>query len=308
MEENKQGAEPLDAGADVNPQTEQSIPREETPATAGSAAVGSESAAAERRRKFGLRGRLHPLRDRRAVYLVPNAITCTSMFFGFLSIIWAVQGRFTDACLALLVSALMDGLDGKVARLTHSASEFGVQFDSLADLVAFGIAPAVLVFQWQLEHLGRFGVAIAFVYAACGALRLARFNVNAHTGSKRYFIGLPIPAGACTVVCYVLFAELFAASLPGLTLAAAAVLTFCVGLLMVSNVRYFSFKEYDIFRAHPYRTLVAFLILLALLYSEPRVVGFLYCAIYIVSGLVYTFILLPRHSNAQLLRTSSSDE
>ncbi|MDO5537351.1 MAG: CDP-diacylglycerol--serine O-phosphatidyltransferase [Desulfovibrionaceae bacterium] len=251
---------------------------------------------------------MNRLKDRRAVYLVPNTITCTSMFFGFLSIIWAVQGRFSDACLALLVSALMDGLDGKVARLTHSASEFGVQFDSLADLVAFGLAPAVLLFQWQLAELGRLGVAIAFVYAACGALRLARFNVNAHVGSKRYFVGLPIPAGSCTLVCFVFFAELFRDSLPTLTLIMSAVLTFGVGLLMVSNVRYFSFKEYDIFRAHPYRFLVLFLILLALLYSQPKVVGFLYCAIYIVSGLLYTLVLLPRHTNVQLLRTSSTDE
>ncbi len=294
----------------MTPQPEQNIPQDQTRESAGSGDVGGAGTeqAAARRRKFGLRRGLDRLRDRRAVYIVPNAITATSMFFGFLAITWAVQGRFTGACLALLVSALMDGLDGKVARLTHSASEFGVQFDSLADLVAFGIAPAVLLFQWQLMHLGRLGVAIAFVYAACGAIRLARFNVNAHTGSKRYFIGLPIPAGSCTLVCYVLFAQYMAESLPGLTLALAAVLTFGVGLLMVSNVRYFSFKEYDIFRAHPYRTLVAFLILLALLYSEPRVVGFLYCALYIVSGLVYTFILLPRHSNTQLLRTSSPDE
>ena len=109
-------------------------------------------------------GRLGRLKDRRAVYLLPNMITCTSMFFGFLSIIWSMQGRFSEACLALLISALMDGLDGKVARLTHSASEFGVQFDSLADLVAFGLAPAILMWNWQLSELGRLGVAIAFIY------------------------------------------------------------------------------------------------------------------------------------------------
>lgn len=290
-------------------QAEQPTPQEETREVAGVETMGPDvQQNAERQHSAGIRAKLHRLKDRRAVYLVPNAITCTSMFFGFLSIVWAIQGRFSDACLALLVSALMDGLDGKVARLTHSASEFGVQFDSLADLVAFGLAPAVLMFQWQLCQLGRLGVAIAFVYAACGALRLARFNVNAHVGSKRYFMGLPIPAGSCTLVCFVFFAQCFQEAAPTFTLALSAVLTFGVGLLMISNVRYFSFKEYDIFRAHPYRFLVLFLILLCLLYSQPKIVGFVYCAIYIISGFVYTLILLPRHSTMQLLRTSSSDE
>ena len=259
----------------------------------------AQAASPEQPVKTGLRDKLGKLKDKRAIYLVPNAITCTSMFFGFLAIIWSTQDRFSEACFALLISALMDGLDGKVARLTHSASEFGVQFDSLADLVAFGIAPAVLMFQWQLVHLGRFGVAIAFVYAACGALRLARFNVNAHTGSKRYFMGLPIPAGACTLVCFVFFATFLTESLPTLTLILSAIVTFCTGLLMVSKVRYFSFKEYDIFKAHPYRFLMLFLLLLSLLYCQPQVVGFLYCALYIFMGLGYTYYLLPKHTKIQ---------
>ena len=216
------------------------------------------------------------LRDKRAVYLLPNMITMTSMFLGFLSMIWSVQGRF------------------KVARLTHSASEFGVQFDSLADLVAFGFAPAMLVWEWSLQSFGRAGVAAAFIYAACGALRLARFNVSAHTASKRFFVGLPIPAGACTMVCFVLFAGAMPDGGQGAIRWLCFVLTVITGFLMVSRVRYFSFKEYDIFRAHPYRVLVSFLVLLALLYSSPRLMGFAYCAAYIASGLVYTFCMLPK--------------
>lgn len=297
-------------------QSEQTSPQGQKPessdrpaetGTTNTAAGAPEEGARIETHRLRLNAKLPSLRDRRAVYLVPNMITCTSMFFGFLSIIWSVQGRFSDACLALLVSALMDGLDGKVARLTHSASEFGVQFDSLADLVAFGLAPAVLVWQWQLSSLGRFGVAIAFLYAACGALRLARFNVNAHVGSKRFFVGLPIPAASCTLVCYTYFARTFTEGLPTLTLVLTAVFTACVALLMVSNVRYFSFKEYDIFRAHPYRVLVSFIVLLSLLCSQPKLVSFLYCAIYIASGLIYTYILLPKHTR-QLLHTSSADE
>lgn len=258
--------------------------------------------------KRGIRGKLGAcLKDKRAIYIVPNAITLISMFFGFLSITWSIQGDFSTACIALLLSALMDGLDGKVARLTNSASEFGVQFDSLADLVAFGIAPAVLMYQWQLNALGRFGATIAFVYAACGALRLARFNISAHSGSKRYFMGLPIPAGSCTLVCFVFFAMKLLGSWPTLTLVLATLMTFFVGLLMVSKVRYFSFKEYDIFIAHPCRTLVAFLLLLSLLYIQPQIVGFVYCALYIAMGIVYTYVLLPKHTTMQLLRSSSSE-
>ena len=125
----------------------------------------------------------------RGVYVLPNLITSLSMFMGFLCMVWAVQGRFEAAVYAVFLSALLDGMDGKVARLTHTASEFGVQYDSLADLVAFGVAPAMLMWQWQLEAFGRWGVAVAFIYAACGALRLARFNVSTSFVSKRFFIG-----------------------------------------------------------------------------------------------------------------------
>lgn len=240
----------------------------------------------------------------KGVYLLPNMITTLSMFLGFLSMVWAVQGRFEEAGMAILVSALMDGLDGKVARLTNTASEFGVQYDSLADLVAFGLAPAMLLWQWQLQAFGRLGVAAAFIYAACGALRLARFNVSTAAVGKRFFIGLPIPAGGCTVVTFVFFASLFLDFLASVTPYFALLLSVGVGVLMVSRVRYFSFKEYDFLRAHPVRTMVTFLFLLALVVSLPRLFGFLLCAIYIAGGLAYTFVILPRR-NRQLLRALS---
>lgn len=240
----------------------------------------------------------------KGVYLLPNMITTLSMFLGFLSMVWAVQGRFEEAGMAILVSALMDGLDGKVARLTNTASEFGVQYDSLADLVAFGLAPAMLLWQWQLQAFGRLGVAAAFIYAACGALRLARFNVSTAAVGKRFFIGLPIPAGGCTVVTFVFFASLFSDFLASVTPYFALLLSVGVGVLMVSRVRYFSFKEYDFLRAHPVRTMVTFLFLLALVVSLPRLFGFLLCAIYIAGGLAYTFVILPRR-NRQLLRALS---
>ena len=206
--------------------------------------------------------------------------------------------------MAILLSAVMDGLDGKVARLTNTASEFGVQYDSLSDLVAFGLAPAMLLWQWQLQSFNRVGIAAAFIYAACGALRLARFNVSTAAAGKRFFIGLPIPAGGCTIVTFVFFAALFPEVLQPVTPYVALLLALGVGTLMVSRVRYFSFKEYDFLRAHPVRTMLAFLLVLATVISFPRVMGFMLCAVYIAGGLVYTFVILPRRDR-QLLRALS---
>lgn len=227
---------------------------------------------------------------------MPNMITTLSMFFGFLSIVWADQGRFEAACLAILVSALMDSLDGKVARLTNTASEFGVQYDSLADLVAFGLAPAFLLWHWKLFELGRVGIAAAFIFTACGALRLARFNITTSSIGKRFFIGLPIPAGGCTVVTFVFFASWLPATFTQTLPYAALLVAISVGLLMISSVRYFSFKEYDFLHAHPLRSMVAFLFLLALLVSLPRVFSFVYCLIYMAGGLIHTYIFLPRRN------------
>lgn len=224
----------------------------------------------------------------KGVYLLPNMLTTIGMFLGFLAIVWAANGRFEAAGMAILIAALMDGLDGKVARLTHTSSEFGVQYDSLADLVAFGLAPAFLLWHWQLCNLGRVGIAAAFIFTGCGALRLARFNVGVTTTSKRFFIGLPIPAGGCTVVTFVFFAN----ALPGLLGImpyCSLVLAIITGLLMVSRVRYFSFKEYDFLTAHPVRSMIAFLFLLALVVSLPRIFGFMYCGLYILWGLAYSF-------------------
>lgn len=232
----------------------------------------------------------------RTAYLLPNMLTTTSMFLGFLAIVWAGNGRFEAAGMAILVSALMDGLDGKVARLTNTASDFGVQYDSLADLVAFGLAPAFLLWHWQLSHLGRVGVAAAFIYTACGALRLARFNVAAPTAGKRFFVGLPIPAGGCTMVTLVFFAGVMPKPIIAILPYVAMLAAICAGLLMVSRVRYFSFKEYDFLQAHPVRSMVSFIFLLGLLISLPRIFGFVYCAIYILGGLIYTFLILPRRS------------
>ena len=204
----------------------------------------------------------------RGVYILPNLFTTASLFAGFFSIILAFKDQFDLAAWAILVGAAMDGLDGKVARLTGTASQFGIEYDSLADDVTFGVAPGLLAYAWQLHEFGRLGLAVAFLFCGCAALRLARFNVGVSTTSKRFFVGLPSPACACVMATFVLF--------------------------MVSRVRYFSFKEFGFIKAHPFQTMVATLIVLSMVFSLPRLFCFLILIGYVISGPAYTFLLRRR--------------
>ncbi len=240
---------------------------------------------------------------RKAIYLLPNMITTASLFSGFLAIIWASSGRYQEAAMAIFFSALMDGLDGKVARLTNTASEFGIQYDSLADLVAFGVSPSLLMWHWHLHAFGRFGIAICFIFTACAALRLARFNVSTAITNKKFFIGLPSPAAGCTAASLVLFAKFFPEFMQGAIPAFCLGFTLLLGMLMVSRVRYYSFKEYAFVRAHPFSSMVTVILLFALLASQPKLLAFAVALVYIVAGLIYTYIVLPRR-NRELLRSS----
>ncbi len=237
----------------------------------------------------------------KAVYLLPNTITTLSFFAAFLSIIWSAQGRFEDACLAIVFAALMDGLDGKVARLTNTSSEFGVQYDSLADLVAFGVAPAALMWHWHLHAYGRLGIAICFIFAVCAALRLARFNVSTAVVNKKFFIGLPTPAAGCTAISFVFFSRYIPEAISWITPPMALGIMLMLGMLMVSRVRYYSFKEVAFLRAHAFSSMVTVILLLAILISQPKFLFFLIFLTYIVAGLWYTFFILPRR-NRELLR------
>lgn len=232
---------------------------------------------------------------KRGVYILPNLITTASLFSGFLAIVWAANGALEQCAIAIFFSAIMDGLDGKVARLTNTASEFGVQYDSLCDLVAFGVAPTFLMYRWQLHEFGSFGIAIAFMFAACGALRLARFNITPAT-NKKFFIGLPIPAGGCAIAALIFFHQYIPAwALPAFPYFCLAY-TFVLGALMVSRVRYVSFKEYGFIKAYPFRSMVSAILLFVLIVAEPKFMGFVLFAGYLVSGLVYTFFILPRRN------------
>ena len=246
-----------------------------------------------------------PLPMRKGVYILPNLFTTASLFAAFLSIMWAINGKFEIAALAIIVSAVCDGLDGKVARLTNSTSEFGVQYDSLADLVAFGVAPAILIYFWQVEAFGRLGLMACFMYVLCGALRLARFNITTAVTSKKFFTGLPIPAAGCVVATLIFFSEYVPEPYSASILPKACLgLTFLLALLMVSRIRYASFKEYGAIKAHPFGSLVTATLLFVLLASYPALLGFLVLGGYVISGPIYTYLFMPRR-HSKLLRELS---
>lgn len=229
---------------------------------------------------------------RRGIYLWPNLITTAALLSGFYSIIASMNGEYTQAVYAIFIAALFDGLDGRVARAIGAQSPFGEQFDSLSDLLAFGVAPAILMYSWSLNDLGRIGLAACFVYTACAAFRLARFNVQIGVVDKRYFIGVASPLAAVMVISLVLVARDFPAVFDlresGVQVLNAAVIV-SVGLLMISNIKYYSFKTVDRKRV-PFAVLpIIVFVMAAVTYNIP--VGILVISlIYALSGFVTTFL------------------
>ena len=220
------------------------------------------------------------------------------MFAGFYSIISSINGDFTIAAISILIAMMWDTLDGRVARLTNTQSAFGAEYDSLADLVSFGLAPALLVYQWTLYELGRFGWLAAFVYLACAALRLARFNTQVGTADKRYFQGLPSPAAAGVIASMIwlkiwTFAS-FDSDVISMGYYLGAGITILCGLLMVSNVRYYSFKEFDSKKAS-FRFLLIVILSLIILVYKPNIILFTGFFVYVLSGPVITIIGLNRN-------------
>jgi CDP-diacylglycerol--serine O-phosphatidyltransferase len=226
--------------------------------------------------------RIPPLR--KGVYILPNLFTSAGLFAGFYSIIATVQGDFRLAAIMVLVAQFCDVMDGRIARLTRASSSFGVQYDSLADLVAFGVAPAVLVWRWALEPWGRWGWLAATVYVTCAALRLARFNVQVGTIERRHFLGLPSPAAADVVAATVLI--YFYAGGEGAThkMLIMPVLIASLAGLMVSEIRYFSFKEFQLHHRHPFSVLLGVLVVALLTIAEPEIMLFVGAVSYALSG------------------------
>ncbi len=229
---------------------------------------------------------------RRGIYLWPNLITTAALLSGFYSIIASMNGDFTQAIYAIFLAALFDGLDGRVARAIGAQSPFGEQFDSLSDLLAFGVAPAILMYSWCLHDLGRIGLAACFVYTACAAFRLARFNVQIGVVDKRYFIGVASPLAAVIIITLIWvaqdFPEIFAVRELGVQIF-NAVIIIAVGLLMISNIKYYSFKTFDRKRVPFFVLPIAVFIFAAITYNIP--VGILVISlIYALSGFVTTFL------------------
>ncbi|MCB1868705.1 MAG: CDP-diacylglycerol--serine O-phosphatidyltransferase [Gammaproteobacteria bacterium] len=230
---------------------------------------------------------------KRGIYLLPNLFTTAALFSGFYAVLAAMNGQFEQASLAIFVAMVLDGMDGRVARLTNTQTAFGAEYDSLSDMVAFGLAPSLVIYVWSLNTLGKLGWLAAFVYTAGTALRLARFNTQVGTSDKRYFQGLPSPAAAAVIAGSVWVAvehDIGGSDLSYL----ACLLTGLTGLLMVSNFRYSSFKEVDFRGKVPFFSIVVIMLGFAVVVVQPEFVLFLLFLIYAFSGPVMTLVHLRR--------------
>ena len=229
----------------------------------------------------------------RGVYLLPNLFTTASLFSGFYAVVAGMGGNFSNAAIAILISMILDTLDGRVARMTNTQSKFGAEYDSLADVVAFGMAPALVVFSWALQSLGNLGWVATFIYVAAGALRLARFNVQLEVADKRYFVGLPIPAAAGVLASMVWAGHDFGIQGTHYALFVAP-LVIVIGMLMVSNFPYYSFKEVDFKGKVPFITLLAIVLVFAFISLDPPTILWLTFFVFALSGPLLHFWRLAK--------------
>jgi len=244
-------------------------------------------------------------RRRRGIYLLPNLFTTGALFCGFYAIVAAINGHFESAAIAIFVSMVLDNLDGRVARLTNTQSAFGAEYDSLSDLVSFGLAPALLIYTWSLSSLGKLGWLAAFIYTATAALRLARFNTQVGKVNKAYFQGLASPAAAAVVTGFVWVAHGY--QFEGSTLALPAwLITLASGFLMVSTFRYHSFKDFDLKGRVPFVTVLIVVMVFVLISIDPPLVLFLCFLLYVVSGPVLTLAQRRKRRAARLENVEST--
>ena len=222
---------------------------------------------------------------KRSVPFLPNFITTIGLFFGFYSISFSLKGNFTMAAWMILMAGFIDGIDGRVARATNSTSAFGKEYDSLSDVIAFGVSQAIMAYPWQVNKFGRLGFIACFLFVACGALRLARFNTD--TGDITGFVGLPIPIAAAAVSSMVLLSRQVGAIPPPVILIAMYALSF----MMVSTIRYPSFKHISYIKAHPFQLLVAGLLVLVVVALAPEIMIFALVAAFAIGGPVYNALM-----------------
>ncbi len=223
------------------------------------------------------------------IYLLPNMFTIGAMFAGFYAIVQSINSDFIATGIALFFAMILDSLDGRVARLTHTSSPFGAQLDSLSDMVCFGVAPAIIAFNWQLKSLGKIGWLVAFLYCACAGLRLARFNTLIGIVDKKYFVGLPTTAAAPVIVGYIFICTRYDLD-HKLYTGIGVFLTLLAAFSMVASIKFYSFKEFHIHHKARFRALLIFLIALALLIIYPDLVIFGFFFFYtIISYIVWIF-------------------
>lgn len=238
----------------------------------------------------------------RGVYLLPNLFTTANLFAGFFSIVSAMNGKFEVAAITVFVAMVLDGLDGRVARLTNTQSAFGAEYDSLSDMVAFGLAPALLAYKWALSGLGNVGLTVSFIYTACAALRLARFNTQIGKVDKRYFIGLASPAAAGVVAGTVWALKDFGVDgvdMPVLVVLLFALLVAAAGALMVSNLKYHSFKDLDLKGRVPFVAILVVVLVFAVIFSDPPRILLLIFLAYAVSGPAQRLLQLRRRKRVE---------
>lgn len=250
---------------------------------------------------------MQPTLRRRGIYLLPNAFTTAALFCGFYAIVMAMDLRFDLAAIAIFAAMVLDAIDGRVARLTNTQSEFGAQYDSLSDMVSFGAAPALVVYVWSLRGLGKLGWLAAFIYCACAALRLARFNTNIAVVDKRYFQGLPSPAAAALVAGFIWLMHDLGVARTDMSWAAWGVTLFA-GLTMVTNVPFYSFKDVNFRKSVPFIAIFVIVLIVVAVSSDPSKVLFGIFVLYGLSGYVIYFWRLFKGKPVSFIQTEADPD
>ena len=243
-------------------------------------------------------GRFKKDKMKKGIYVLPNLFTTASMFSGFYSIISSMNGSYLLASIAIMIALVLDGLDGRMARMTNTTSKFGMEYDSLSDLVGFGVAPGILGYTWALGPYGKWGWLVAFLFTTCGALRLARFNVQVNVIDKGVFNGLPIPAGALVLASTVVLLDFMGikGKFDHISILIGMVV---VSLLMVSSVKYYSFKDMNYFLKKPFISSVIIVAVLIIAIAEPQISIFTFAFGYAVSGPIWTIMKIMRRKKPE---------
>ncbi len=240
------------------------------------------------------------------IYLLPNLLTTASLFAAFYSLVASLKAQYEPAVVAIFIGMVADGLDGRIARLTNTQTAFGAEYDSLSDMVTFGVAPALLTYSWILHELGKFGWLVAFIYTAAVALRLARFNTQLETSDKRYFQGLACPSAAAVIASFVWLCHQNNWEQPAIAVITAILMVFC-SALMVSNVRYYSFKEMDSKGKIPFLHVLIIIVLFVAIASNPALILFIGFLMYALSGPIQTLVALNRVRKQRKKLTNNRD-